>query len=133
MSIESSIESVMREATSKIVQAVKQEIEAGVNAFAARLRGSESRETASPKPKKVEKVENGKTEKKPRAKRTSLDDGLVAQVLLFVRENPGQRSEEIQKTVGLPPGQVKKALVKLRGAGQLKTTGAKRATTYAAA
>ncbi len=54
-------------------------------------------------------------------------------MLKVIEGNPGLRSEEIYKKLPLRPELAKKALAKLREDKRVKTTGEKRATTYAAA
>jgi hypothetical protein len=62
----------------------------------------------------------------------SLNGTHVQTVLKVIRENPGLRSEEIQRKSRLAPGAVRKVLQKLRREKTVKTKGEKRATTYSA-
>ena len=68
-----------------------------------------------------------------RGRRGALNESMLARVLEVVKGEPGLRSEQIQKQLPLAPKLVKAALAKLRAAKRVKTTGQKRATTYAAA
>jgi hypothetical protein len=54
-------------------------------------------------------------------------------VLLAIQRNPGLRSEQLDKHLRLDHKTAKAALAKLRALGKVKTTGQKRATTYAVA
>lgn len=68
-----------------------------------------------------------------RGRRGSLNEPTLTRVLDIVKGTPGLRSEQIQKQLPLAPKVVKAALAKLRAAKRVKTTGEKRAMTYAAA
>lgn len=68
-----------------------------------------------------------------RGRRGALNEATLARVLEAVKGSPGLRSEQIQKQLPLAPKLVKAALAKLRAAKRVKTSGQKRATTYAAA
>ena len=66
--------------------------------------------------------------------RRGKDAGAVVdQLLAFIAKNPGLRSEQIQKQIGVKQALVKAGLAKLRAAGKVKTTGSRRSTTYASA
>jgi transcription initiation factor IIE alpha subunit len=54
-------------------------------------------------------------------------------VFKVIEDHPGLRSEEIYKKLPLAPELTKKVLAKLREGKRVKTTGEKRAMTYAAA
>ena len=56
-----------------------------------------------------------------------------AKLLNFVRANPGRRSEEILKALGMPKPVVASGLQRLRDENKVKMTGVKRAATYTAA
>jgi hypothetical protein len=62
--------------------------------------------------------------------RRGPNESTIEKVLDFIKSTPGLRSEQIAKQLG---GDVKSALAKLRAAGKVKTSGARRATTYASA
>jgi hypothetical protein len=68
-----------------------------------------------------------------RGRRGGLNEATLARVLDAVKGTPGLRSEQIQKQLPLAPKVVKAALAKLRAAKRVKTSGQKRATTYAPA
>ena len=68
-----------------------------------------------------------------RGRRGALNEALLGRVLEIVKGTPGLRSEQIQKQLPMAPKVVKAALAKLRAAKRVKTTGEKRAMTYAAA
>jgi hypothetical protein len=66
-----------------------------------------------------------------RGRRGALNEPTLTRVLDIVKGTPGLRSEQIQKQLPLAPKLVKAALAKLRAAKRVKTTGEKRAMTYA--
>jgi hypothetical protein len=92
--------------------------------------GSQGR--AAVKPTATSKAARG-TKGRRSGRPGALDDATLSQVFKVVEDNPGLRSEEIYKKLSLAPQLAKKALAKLRAQKRVKTKGAKRATTYAAA
>lgn len=72
---------------------------------------------------------------KKRGRKPKIDVGeeILSVLTKFIAENPGLRSEEIQKNFAGDEAEVKAALVRLRNSGAVKTEGQKRATTYATA
>ncbi len=75
------------------------------------------------------------TRKQPRrsGRRGTLDEATVTRVFKVIEDNPGLRSEQIYKKLPLSPKLTKKVLAKLREGRRVKTSGKKRAMTYAAA
>jgi hypothetical protein len=57
-------------------------------------------------------------------------DGLSERLLDFIRNNPGQRTEQIGSALGVPTKELVLPMRKLLREGQLKTKGQKRATAY---
>ena len=71
---------------------------------------------------------------RPRGRRSKLNESTLAEILAAVEKNPGLRSEQLQKKLEhLGPKLVKQGLAKLRSDKRVKTSGERRATTYAAA
>lgn len=68
-----------------------------------------------------------------RGQAAGVPGALVDQLLAFISRNPGLRSEQIQKQLGAKQAAVKVGLAKLRASGRVKTSGTRRATTYASA
>jgi hypothetical protein len=66
-------------------------------------------------------------------RRGRLDEGTLGQILKTVEKHPGLRSEQIQKQLDVDPRLVKAGLARLRAEKRVKTTGERRATTYAVA
>jgi len=65
------------------------------------------------------------------AKRTPEElEKLVTKFHSHVAKNPGQRIEQIGKTLGVPTKELTLPVRKLMGEKKLSTKGAKRATTY---
>jgi hypothetical protein len=93
----------------------------------ARARAARAGAATAPKAKAARGAKRGGREGAKRGG-SALD-----QVLAFVRSNPGMRSEQIQKRIGLAAEPVKAALAKLRAGGQVKVSGKARATSYAPA
>ena len=54
-------------------------------------------------------------------------------LLAFIRSNPGLRSEDILKALGLPKPNVASGLQRLRDEGKVRMVGVKRAATYTVA
>lgn len=78
------------------------------------------------------------TEAAPRkargAKRSSADlDALKDRVRAHVREHPGQRVTELNAALATTTAELRRPLAQLIAAGELRTTGQKRATQYFAA
>ncbi len=66
-----------------------------------------------------------------RGKRTSAQvEAIGAKVLTHVRSKPGQRLEEIGRSLETPTGVLKLPISKLLAAKKLKTQGRKRGTKY---
>jgi len=61
-----------------------------------------------------------------------VSDAVLAQLLKAIAAAPGLRSEQIYKKVAISPKVAKAGLAKLREQQKVKTSGARRATTYRA-
>jgi len=76
-------------------------------------------------------VRRGRPAGRPRGRRSSADVGAAAEaVLAHVRANDGQGVSEIAAGTGIALKDVKKAVVQLLAARQIKKTGQKRGTKY---
>ena len=64
--------------------------------------------------------------------RRVASDLLPEDLLTYVRNNPGQRGEQIAKALGTDAGTIRPAMKQLINAGKIKTEGQKRGMTYSA-
>jgi hypothetical protein len=69
--------------------------------------------------------------KNGRGRPSTMTQDLLDQIMRVIVATPGLRNEQIQRSSGLPPKVVKAGLAKLRETKRVKTTGLKRAMTYA--
>ena len=69
---------------------------------------------------------------RPRGSKTSFNPALLDKLVSVIQKHPGKRSEELQRLVSGNRHKVKAALARLREQKRVKTSGAKRATTYTA-
>jgi hypothetical protein len=128
--LEDRISQVIAEAASVIAELVRAEIAERLReAVALPVRGSFGEYVR----KRGESVARAKTSRKPGRPATSVSAKAVDQVLEVIKAEPGLRSEQIYQKVSVSPKVAKKVLAKLREAKRVKTSGARRATTYAAA
>ena len=63
-------------------------------------------------------------------KRRGVNQDELNMVLEYIARNPGKRSEEIRKALGVPQDQNSKILAKLRDLKKVRTKGEKRTTSY---
>ncbi len=69
-----------------------------------------------------------------RKSRSSTGESVEPETLLrYVRENPGQRGEQISVALGTTSDAMRPSMKKLIEAGKVKVKGQKRATSYTAA
>lgn len=69
---------------------------------------------------------------RPRGRRSGVSEGFLDAVVAAIRKHPGKRSEQLQQLIDGDRRQVKAALARLREQKRVRTSGAKRATTYTA-
>lgn len=124
-SLDDRIYAVVAEAASVIADIVRGEIAAEVQKVVS-ARTKNGRGTRRALPKTEKRSGRGR-------KRRKMDVRTVTRVLDVVKANPGLRSEQLYEKVELPREVTKRALATLRQDKRVKTKGARRSTTYAAA
>src|SRR5262245_26439291 len=70
--------------------------------------------------------------KGPASARRFASDNLPEDLLTYVRNNPGQRGEQIAKALGTDAVTIRPAMKQLINAGKITTEGQKRGMTYSA-
>jgi hypothetical protein len=130
MNLDQQIHSIVSRVATEIAHAVRSDVASQIQRA---LNGGLSAPGRRPGRPKGVKATPAKAPKPGRKRGRGVDQRSLDTVYQFVARNPGRRSEEIQKSAGVPAGLAKKALVKLRETGRVRMRGVKRAATYAAA
>ena len=144
--LDSTIQQIVARAASEIADAVRANIVAEVSKVAAlqvahkapaapapakRKPGRPAKaKPAAPAPAPAKAAPAKAAKAAPGKKRRGVSQDELDTVLAFIAKNPGKRSEEIRKALGMPQDQNSKVLAKLRELKKVKTKGEKRATTY---
>jgi hypothetical protein len=128
--LETTVQNVLARFAHDIAAAVRSE-------FASEIERIIGGAGAAPAPRRPGRPAGGGAAAKPADGRRkphparSYSDADVTRVLNLIKSRPGLRSEQIQAEIGNKKV-VEKVLARLRDAGQVRTTGTRRAMTYSA-